>query len=80
MLQSMGSQRVGHYLASEQQLIRYYQKIVCIKINYVGFLLFYSYKTDVEMPQIATMFPCVRNKELGVQELEHESHLLHFLA
>ena len=80
MLQSMGSQRVGHYLATEQQLITDFQIIVCIKINYVGFLLFYSYKTEMEMPQIVTVFHCVRKKELGVQELEHESHLLHFIA
>lgn len=45
-----------------------------------GVLLFYSYKTEIEMPQIVTVFPCVRNKELGVQELEHEIHLFHFLA
>ena len=45
-----------------------------------GFLLFYSYKTEIEMPQIVTVFPCVRNKELGVQELELEIHLFHFLA
>ena len=36
VLQSMGSQRDGHYLASEQQLIRYYQKNCMYKDKLCG--------------------------------------------